>query len=131
MTKSEELVMAYATQTGIIREAKAFIKSEMRKLGEDETFCEDMRQQYEASPLESCIRRRIYRYSDDEMCDSCKVIWPHVEAKYKAKQERAKIMQKINALGKRLLKDARRKCIDCGKELTRGEQTICDDHIPF
>jgi len=100
---AEELVIAYAEQTTIIRDSKAAIKAEMNKLGEDEEFCEEPRRQYENSPKESCIRRHLNGYIEpDEMCDSCKVIWPHVHAKYRAKQERAKIMLKINALGRRL-----------------------------
>jgi len=101
---AEELVIAYAEQTAIIRESKAAIKVEMG-LSEDEGFCEEPRRQYEASPEESCIRRHLNGYIEpDEMCDSCKVIWPHVHAKYRAKQERAKIMLKINAMGRRLKK---------------------------
>ena len=100
---AEELVIAYAKQTTIIRESKSAIKTEMQKLGEDEGFCENPKRRYEDSPDESCIRRHIDGWNDpEEMCDSCKVLWPHVHARYQAKQERAKVMLKINALGKRL-----------------------------
>ena len=52
----------------------------------------------------SCLGRIIYhQMSPDDACSTCKELWPHVSAKYEAKQALGKVKRRICQKGKNLL----------------------------
>ena len=106
---AEQLVIEYARQTAIM----AHNQHEYKALVVDYEGlpCDSPHRESESSGEQTCIRRyldcggeRNTTNGTADFCEMCAAVWPYVNGRYKAKQERAKIKQKINALGNRLIK---------------------------